>query len=257
MKDKVSITLIANAGVLVKYRGIKFLIDGLYNDNGHGFSNIPVKLLTKIINGKDEFKNINYIIFTHNHQDHFSAEYTMEYLKNNDITCIFMPSDGSNAIIELQNYLKDSYIDYRLLKMSISDSYCYKVNEDISITIFNTCHMGEQYRSVENYCFLLSLGTKNILFTADADYVLSYFESPLAGVDVDTVFVNPLFFNNKAGRNVIEQVIRPNKVVIYHIPFPEDEKLQLRKIVERDMIRYKSDFYDVQALWDTEQNILI
>ncbi len=257
MKDEVSITLIANAGVLVKYRGIRFLIDGLYYDNEYGFSNIPEQLLKKIISGKDEFKDIDYLIFTHNHQDHFSAEYTMEYLKNNDIACIFMPSDKSNAIIELQNYLKDNYIAYRFLKIPIGDSYCYRVNGYISITIFNTCHMGEQYRSVENYCFLLSLGTKNILFTADADYTLSYFKGPLSGVDVDTVFINPLFFNNKAGRNVIEQVIRPNKVVIYHIPFPEDEKLRLHKIVERDMIRYKSDFYDVLALWNAEQNILI
>jgi L-ascorbate metabolism protein UlaG (beta-lactamase superfamily) len=257
MKDEVSITLIANAGVLVKYREIRFLIDGLYYDNGYGFSNIPKQLLKQMITGKDEFKNIDYLIFTHNHQDHFSAEYTMEYLKNNDIACIFMPIDKSNAIIELQNYLTDSYINYRFLKIPIGDSYCYKLNEYISITIFNASHMGEQYSSVENYCFLLSLGTKNILFTADADHVLSNFENPLAGIDVDTVFVNPLFFNNKAGRNVIEKVIRPNKVVIYHIPFPEDGKLRLRKIVERDMIRYKSDFYDMLALWDIGQSILI
>jgi L-ascorbate metabolism protein UlaG (beta-lactamase superfamily) len=256
MDENVSIKLIANAGVLVRYRGIRFLIDGLYYDNGHGFSNIPEQLLDKMMHGKDEFKNIEYLIFTHNHQDHFNAEYTMEYLKNNDITCIFMPSDGSCALIELQNYIKESYIDYRFLKIPIGERYCYKVNEDISITIFNTSHMGKQYSSVENYCFLLSLGAKNILFTADADYALSYFENPLAGIDVDTVFVNPLFFNNKAGRNVIEKVIRPNKVVIYHIPFPEDEKLRLRKIVERDMIRYKNDFYDVLALWNRGQEML-
>lgn len=257
MQECVSIILVANAGVLVTYNGIKFLIDGLFHDRERGFSNIPEQELHNILAGKDEFKDIDYILFTHYHPDHFSAEYTMEYLKNNDISCILLPSDESGEISELQDYIKENYVDYRLLNMPIGESYFFKVKKDISVTVFKAFHMGKQYSAIENYCFLLSLGKKNILFTADADYIDSYFETPLSSVNVDTVFVNPLFFNNKAGRTVIEKVIQSNKVGLYHIPFTKDDKRKYRMIVEGDIKRYKNEFVNVFALWNEGQKIFI
>lgn len=257
LNENVSMTLIANTGVLVEYDGIKILVDGIHYDSEYHFSKVPKKILNDMMEGNGKFKNIDYIMFSHEHSDHFSPYYTMEYLKNNNVKCIFMPLEGSEKLANLQAYINNYSFSCRLLKLPVGESCCYQLRQDISVTIFNAVHMGKQYSFMDNYCFLLTLGEKNILFTADADYVDSYFKNPLTGKDIDVVFVNPLFFNNIAGRKVIENVIKPTMVGVYHIPFLQDDKLMFRKIVKRDMNKFKNDFYDVFALCDEGQTVII
>ena len=40
MEETVHVTLIANAGVLLEYRGTTLLLDGIYGAEGHPFSNL-------------------------------------------------------------------------------------------------------------------------------------------------------------------------------------------------------------------------
>lgn len=254
---EVSITLIANTGVLVEYAGIRILLDGIHCDSEYHFSKVPKEILNDMIEGIGGFKDIDYIMFSHEHPDHFAPDYTIEYLKNNNVKCIFMPMEGSEKLANLQTYIKNYSVNCRLLKLPIGKSCCYELGQDIAVTVFNAVHMGKQYSFMDNYCFLLTLGEKNILFTADSDYVDSYFENPLSGKKIDIVFVNPLFFNNMEGRKVIENFIKPKMVGIYHIPFLQDDKLMFRKIVKRDMNKFKNDSYDIFALCDEGQIVVI
>ncbi|MHC1720165.1 MAG: MBL fold metallo-hydrolase [Clostridiaceae bacterium] len=256
-KQSVKITFIANAGVLAEYGGIRFLIDGLQGEEESSFSKVADKTLKYMLAGEGKFKNIDYILFSHEHPDHFAPYYLMQYLKNNNVKRVFLPENDSNTIIGLPQYMKESGIGCELIKLQKGEWLQYKLREHILVTVFGTLHMGPHYADIMNYCYLLNLGTKNILFTADADYLEENFTDALSGVDVDAVFVNPLFFNSKAGRNLIKNIIKPREVIIYHIPFAEDNTYSLRKIVLRDMEKFKSDAYETKALLYEGQSIEI
>lgn len=255
MKDNVLITLIANAGVLVEYKGTKILIDGIHYDNRHYFSKVSDEVLKSMTEGNGKLRNIDYLLFTHNHVDHFSPKYTMKYLERNTISRIYMPKTGDGKFNELQNFILDKDIPYRFLEIPLGKKISYMLNENMGITIFNTVHMGDQFKDVENYCYVITAGEQNILFTADADYNLGYYRQVLGNLKIDVVFINPLYLNSADGRKVVTEVLKPKKTVIYHIPFEEDDKVNFRKMVKKDTEKHKRNMPEIIILSDEFQII--
>ena len=80
MQEQVKATFLVNAAVLLEFRGTKLLIDGIYDENGHCFSNLSERQWEKLKAGEGEFAGIEYLLFTHEHGDHFSPQRVAEYL---------------------------------------------------------------------------------------------------------------------------------------------------------------------------------
>jgi L-ascorbate metabolism protein UlaG (beta-lactamase superfamily) len=249
MNREVTLRLVASAGVLVGYKGTKILIDGIFHHNLPGLSNIPDPLLNEMLVGSGQYKDIDYLLFSHCHPDHFSPELTTEYVRNNRVKRVFLPETDTN----LPELLKSNKQLYTTLNLPLGSSCKFSLEDDIALTAFPTVHMGKQYQSVINYCYLLAIGQKNILFTADADYVDSYYEKTLNGINIDTVFVNPLFFTSKTGRDVLEKIVKPGNVGIYHIPFKKDDRFGFQRMVKKDIEKHKLAPYEIFALWDGEE----
>ena len=76
MQEQVKATFLVNAAVLLEFRGTKLLIDGIYDENGHCFSNLSERQWEKLKAGEGEFAGIEYLLFTHEHGDHFCLLYT-------------------------------------------------------------------------------------------------------------------------------------------------------------------------------------
>lgn len=102
MQEQVKATFLVNAAVLLEFRGTKLLIDGIYDENGHCFSNLSERQWEKLKAGEGEFAGIEYLLFTHEHGDHFSPQRVAEYLEYRQPKAIFMPRDGSAALRALQ-----------------------------------------------------------------------------------------------------------------------------------------------------------
>ncbi len=94
MQEQVKATFLVNAAVLLEFRGTKLLIDGIYDENGHCFSNLSERQWEKLKAGEGEFAGIEYLLFTHEHGDHFSPQRVAEYLEYRQPKAIFMPRDG-------------------------------------------------------------------------------------------------------------------------------------------------------------------
>lgn len=257
LENEIKAILIANAGILIQYQNTRILIDGIHFDKRHYFSPMSEKALNEFLSGKGQFANIDFLLFTHHHVDHFSPKYTMEYLKNNMVRTVFMPKKGDGKCTELKNFMAARNINARLLDMPFKKRYTYLIGNNIGITVFNTVHMGEQFKDVENYCYILTIENKNILFTADAEYNAEYYEQSLKNIPIHTVFVNPLYLNNVQGRSVITQTIKPHQTIIYHIPFQQDDRLEFRKMVKKDIDKYKNQFFTIKPIQDEFQEIIL
>ena len=97
MQEQVKATFLVNAAVLLEFRGTKLLIDGIYDENGHCFSNLSERQWEKLKAGEGEFAGIEYLLFTHEHGDHFSPQRVAEYLEYRQPKAIFMPRDGGDG----------------------------------------------------------------------------------------------------------------------------------------------------------------
>ena len=79
-KKNVTIEYIANAGVLFSNKGRKVLIDGVHIKPVAPYFSVSKEVVTKMINGVEPYDNIDVMVFTHHHIEHFDAMCVCEIL---------------------------------------------------------------------------------------------------------------------------------------------------------------------------------
>ncbi len=218
--EPVKLTLIANAGVLLEYKGIRYLIDGIHTNEDLEFDGVPQTLLGQMLCGDGDLADLDYLLFTHEHIDHFMAGLTQTYLQNNRVQGIVVPAEGGGRLAALKEYAEFTGVE--VIAPVIADGESYKTAlGNAKLTVAGMRHMGAQFRNVQSCSFLLDFDRKTLLFTGDSDHIPAWFETALAGERVDVLFVNPLFYLNPMGQKVIEQ-LAPADVVVYHLAEVKD-----------------------------------
>ena len=187
MQEQVKATFLVNAAVLLEFRGTKLLIDGIYDENGHCFSNLSERQWEKLKAGEGEFAGIEYLLFTHEHGDHFSPQRVAEYLEYRQPKAIFMPRDGSAALRALQKKAEGMGIPCVLLHRELCRKTVFRPEQEIRIRAFQTRHLDKLYWDVPHFCYLLECGEMKLLFTADVDFTQEDF-SMVRGMALDAVF---------------------------------------------------------------------
>jgi len=233
-------------------------VDGLHKSSSTSFSGVSESVLDNLFNaGELLFENINYLLFTHLHVDHFSAEYTAEFLDNHKLEASFFPSGLKEKYKLLSKQLKEKSILNYYFDLELGDEKEIEISKNISIKVFRSLHAGKQYEDVENYCYLFNFAGKKLFIISDSDYDADYFKEMLKDEEVDILFANPLFLNNPRGREVIKDAISPKKLIIYHIPFEKDDKYKLRKMVSRDLEKYEDILPETVVLSEELETINI
>lgn len=232
-----SLSFIANSGVLIDGSSVRILVDGIYGKNPH--FTLPRKNIQKAVFGMNSvYRNIDYLLFTHRHTDHFDAAYTDEYVKNNSVKGVYVP-EASNVM--------DSYLeDQRQLKTcracgilnefipEVTKAVRFELERDIVISYYRTEHLDGKSYPVINAGILLEMSGKRIFFAADSDYG-KHNKDILAELGkLDCILVTPLFLVHPAGRDIIER-ISPGRVVIYHLPDETDDSSGLIELSSKVM----------------------
>jgi len=250
VEDIAEITLVANAGVLVTHAGRALLVDGVHREDGHPFSRVPEADLVRMRFGVSPFERLDYLLFTHEHPDHFTPRLVAELVARRRVQGIFMPgaAGGSPDLADLATLAEERGIPFHGLSLAPGGTAWFEPEDGIAVTAIGTRHMGPQFQDVRNDCYLLTLGGLNLLFTGDADHVPEYYEAAMKGVELDAAFVNPIFFHNKTGQAIIADIFRPREVVIYHMPFADDDSLNFAYMVGRDRERYANADRPVRVL---------
>lgn len=246
-----SMTFTSNTGLLVQYGDTKVLFDSLYGKSGHRFSPLPRFLEQEIMAGEGDFSHIDYLVFSHNHGDHFSADYLKTYLGQNMVKGIFLPEDLLLET-ELMEFLKAEKIPTMFFSKKPGLNRTVVLGKSFRLRAIPMCHQGEIYQDVPHFCFLVSCDGGRFLLTADVDFAQEDF-SAFSQTDLEGIFVNPLFFHSKEGQRVIRETLCPKEVFVYHIPFAAEDVLSMRKMVQRDCDKW--DFCPATPLWEPMQQV--
>ena len=259
MKNLLKITLIANEGILFQTPEITLLIDALHHDplGVPDFSPVSEQLLRQIIHHESIFSSVDYLLFTHNHGDHFSPYFTKRYIECNRPRGLIVPYSDTEEYAALIQCAKKRRIPYYELNLPFFEKHCFSLSHHVELSVFRTNHASTIFTDTENYCFLLKVYGKNHLFLADADYDVSYLKTIIGKTAIQTVYVNPLFINKSEGRQVLLEAVNPQNIIIYHLPFESDNKWGFRYLNQRDVKRYADILPPMKVLKDELQNITL
>ncbi|MBQ3378990.1 MAG: MBL fold metallo-hydrolase [Clostridia bacterium] len=240
MEDKVTVTSVANAGVMITYRGRKFLFDAIQTGNPY-FSGPPDDVLSDLINSRGIFADAELLAYSHYHNDHIDFEKNLEYLSHHRPAHLVLPHDPFKRTTAFKLNLSALEIPFLEPNVPLDKKVVLKLADDVSLTCYHSRHDGgEKFDKVYHYTFLLSVGDKNILLAADSPIMDCRLYDDLKNEKIDLALFNLLFMNNKKGRQIINS-IRPAKLVIYHVPLEGHPSVMFRKIALRDAERFKDE----------------
>ncbi len=227
----IRVTLLANAGVLLQYRGIALLLDGIFGKRDNPFSELPDGCWQAMLREEPPLARLDYLLFSHYHPDHFAPEMVRELLEHRTVKGMFYPEDGAPQVRSLSDWLRQWGVPCVLLSPR-TDRAVVQIEPDISVQAFIVPHLGEEYRAVPHVCYLLCFDGRRVLFTADSDYLHEDF-SRLAATPLEAVFLNPLFYQAYYDERLFHGHFDTDTLCVYHVPFREDDRMHMRDMAWR------------------------
>ena len=85
-----NVTYIANEGFLIEVGSQKIMIDAIFDDRSISYAHVPdEETLSLMQASKAPFDDIDLLLVTHSHRDHFSVAPVLEHLKSNP-SCVLI-----------------------------------------------------------------------------------------------------------------------------------------------------------------------
>jgi L-ascorbate metabolism protein UlaG (beta-lactamase superfamily) len=230
-KPALEVTYLANEGFMVSMGSTTILIDAL--PKSKYYANPSDTLTARLINGIPPFERVSYFLVTHDHPDHFNAELMSRFLLNHPAAKLMASSEACSKLdggsisgsrlsgldLELGEHqtIRGGRADITALRLSHgADAGISNLAYVVRSNGYTIVHVGDA-RLSDNEEFLRTLDWK------------SY--------DVDLLFIE-YFDHSDETREIIKNVIKPNHVVLMHIPPGEedavrnaDEKVHPRTVV--------------------------
>ena len=261
-----SITLSANTGISLSMCGTKLWIDALHNTNVGDYSTLDRDMLDAM-RETEAFQDPDALIYTHCHEDHFSAELAEKAL-----------AEWPEAIA----ILPEQHLSRQILLEGDSEKF---VIGGLEVLMIKVTHEGEEFADVPNYACVISpaggpaghacsghtililgdseLGNAKLLWQLckagfalkcdkGTDPLSRYTgqEELMSGLDtdaqtelqeparkIDVVIEDFPWAAVRRGRQPIENIICPEHLIIYHLPFEEDDVQgygpMIRRVISR------------------------
>jgi L-ascorbate metabolism protein UlaG (beta-lactamase superfamily) len=202
------VMLTANAGVLVCYQGKKILIDALHDRYTNRFSSVPDALLEEIAEGKGVFSDIDLMVYTHDHPDHYSERWTRRFLQYHPQTILLSPIGdfaGRENVRTLMQNEEHFWFD------------------GIKVDCRRLLHDGHEYAGIPNYGYIFGIDGYHTLTLGDATFDRKQIGEFVNGRTIDLALMNFPFVTLSRGREIVTGTIHPKKVIADHLPYEEKD----------------------------------
>lgn len=232
------VTLSANAGVALRLGGARIWVDALHQHLVPGFSTVTPELMAAM-EAHPDFAAPDLLFSTHRHPDHFSRTLTLRALKRWPLAETVLPE----PVLEHQFLL--SRPRERLLL------------PEVTLQFARLPHEGPQYADVPHYGCVLEHEGFRVLIAGDCAVAAPALESFLKEAGpIDLALLDFPWVTLKKGRRFIREVIRPEHLLVYHLPFREDDIYHYRPAAVK-AAGLLVEVPDVRLLWEPLQRICV
>jgi len=245
----VEVSYIANEGFMISTCGTKIVLDPL-NKNPWNYPSTPEPVYQKMLNAEPPFDNVDLIILSHSHADHFNVEMAIQVLQQNPRMVMVV---DQIAYEELMNTSGDNFNKIRRQVFSISPpvgEYVKVVIDGIEITFLGLNHAeaqaGKPYLTLGS---IIDLKGIKLFHCADWDPQanLEFFKQlQLQKENIDILFVDNFFLRNPLEKEIIDTYIKPKVTILMHLrsyEVPRIEKeiaqKQIDALIFKDLLERK------------------
>lgn len=225
----VSVTYVGNAGFLITVGDKKILIDAIFKGY-KGYYELPDSIQEKIRLGQPPFDDVDLLLITHNHGDHYDTGLVREYLTNNSKTLLASTSQVTATLADFPD---------RIITFSPSKGKTdCKELRGINIEAIYLPHGETREGQTEllNYGYIVSVNGVKLFHTGDIDiqqFSLDEFRAyQLPEKRIDIFFIQHFYLtNDPAESKFVREAIGSRFIIPSHYHYttpPLDTALVLR-----------------------------
>ena len=219
------ITYIANQGVLIAAGTTQVLIDGLHREYRSSYPFLPEPYREQIETARPPFDDIDVILVSHSHLDHFHAESVARYLAHNTAATLV---SSEQVVREMQARKEYAAIASRV--KTITPPLTQRVNTvaaGVPIEVLGVGHgRTGRHATVQNLGHVVKLGGKTLLHLGDAstDDEEVFDALNLEEAAIDVAFLPVWFLTSDEGAAIVRRHIRPKHIVAVHMPAQDPQR---------------------------------
>lgn len=196
---------VSNAGIILDVDGRQIGIDCLCEDSSKLYQDTPPQI-------REELKP-DILIFTHEHEDHFCADYVKEAWERNPQLVIYSTERTIKFLQEI-NIPEDNLYQ-------VADGEEIKI-DSLHITFMQSIHEGEQYADIPNLTLLIKIEDQHLVVAGDAMPCKQLFERIATwSPHVDWFFAPFPYVGLRSTRKLMKEYLDINNIFVLHQPRPE------------------------------------
>jgi len=233
---------VSNAGVLLEIAGKKILIDSLCDSVMPIYKNTPKEIKEQILCGLPPFDNIDIMLVSHHHSDHFEPKSVAEFLQRNPAAMFISTPETVNRL-NCQDFDLD---ESRLLAPTLQVGEVETLERNgIYIQVISMIHEGKDFRDVENFAYVIEVNGICILHPGDAKPMEENFNhSVLVEKSIDLLLAPFPYVGIPSGQGVIKKLLRPKKIAAIHLPHQELDQFNWIKGTKKSYARVQERFVE-------------
>lgn len=214
LKETVSVTYILNEGFLLRARGKKVLIDGIFDPSVWTHYGVPSGAVYNAeTNALPPIDNIDALLVSHTHSDHLHARFTFQHLTN-DTTAMLI---GPRSVYSTIRSATGSYfwmVTNQIVQATPTNGS--STNVVIGDMTFKVVGLTQSDDPAINDGFLFTLGGLRFLHVGD-NYSTNPFDyQPMAGEQIDVAMINCYLFDNPHGAQAVINILNPKTMLVMH-----------------------------------------
>lgn len=217
--QKVEIQYLANQGVLVTSGNTQILIDAAFQREFEYLDVLPDAELAKIENAESPYDQVDIILATHIHGDHFNADIIGKHLMRNKKAIFLGPKETVASLEEDFEGFKSISSRVKSETPDFQESKTVRI-KGIEIKVLRLDHLGSSpWKEAENVAYLITIKGKKIIHFGDGKIDsknLEKFDLVNEGIDVAIL---PFWQLGPAEqKDIITKYINPKQILAAHIP---------------------------------------
>lgn len=217
------------------------MLDAIHRSYRPEYAFTPESMLSKIESARYPYGNIDLILVSHYHRDHFHAESIARHLLNNKGAELVSSPQVVEAVKKEVTRLEDYYKTKKTAETQFRTvDFDWKKSESVEaggvkVEFLGLMHANSQrddkYKKIQNFGHIIEISGKKLLHVGDADMFADNFSDfKLKEKDIDVAFVPYWYILTKTGREIMRDQIGATSYVAIHIP-PTEQSKTVRSIL--------------------------
>ncbi len=222
--DGVSITFLANEGVLLSSGNRKVLIDALFLKYETGYAVAADSTRAALEGARSPFDAVDLVLVTHRHGDHFHPAPVAAHLRANRRSTLVT---SRQVIDSLRHHLAATDLrGPRVMSRTMEPGTRRReVVGGIAVELLGLRHGGRRHTEIEHLGYIVELGGRRVLHVGDTDVSEATFAPfRLDTARIDVALLPSWMVTSREGQQVIQKWIRPGQVVAFHVGEGEERR---------------------------------